>query len=140
MKVDLNWNRHEHKWCTPRLLRFHLLSSVISTSFPLPASGSAPARFVNTRTADLEFSSSSSLLGVASNFIQGGFLSVIRSDSLLQDDATIYAAFNSSLSESTQHFYQVSSLANRHNRNQSRRFIGIQINLKSSLHVVPVEK
>lgn len=106
-----NWYKEDREWLSRRYLRGITHSaSIINTSFPLIIQNSNNAqvmRIVNTRTVDMEFSSSSSYLAVACNCIKGGYISIIHSSSFLSEESTIHSFYNDSLNKPTQFYYKV---------------------------------
>lgn len=79
---------------------------VINTSFQLPRNGEEQIQVVNTRTTDLQFSSNSTYLVVASSCIKGGYVSVIKT-SFDQGETSIYPFYNSALMIPTIQYYPV---------------------------------
>ena len=94
--IDYRWIRNESRWMTQQDFRHFVQSPVqISTSFQREGRRDRVIEIVNTRTADLEFSSDSSLLAVGSGGIQAGYVSVIRTSSFHQSELLINPLYSS---------------------------------------------
>ena len=108
----MEWARIESGWLTSHYLRGVIQTpSTINTSFPLTfinANNTQEIRIVNTRTMDMEFSTSSNL-AIACNCIKGGFLSIIQASSLVSNEPDIRPIYN----ENSMHSCQVSFKVNK---------------------------
>ena len=113
VKVQPRWKQIHRNWTQEQYFsHFKRSSTMINTSFQLPdLSRPNAARFVNTRTSDMEFSPSSALLAVASNCIKGGYISVLKPDELDKKEALLYSYYNSDLLKPTQEYFKVVAVA-----------------------------
>ena len=102
-RIDSRWIQRNRTWFTRQEIgQFKKSKMVISTSFQLPRTDRQQIQVVNARTTDLEFSSNSSYLLVASGCTKGGYVSVIKS-SFDSNESFI----NSSLMIPTVQYYSV---------------------------------
>ena len=109
-RIYPKWIVTDRGWLTHHYLRSVVQTpSVINTAFPLTSTNRnqlQEIRIVNTRTADMEFSSSSNL-AIACNCIKGGYLSIIKASSLASNEPSLHSDYNNSLSQPTHFYYKV---------------------------------
>ena len=106
-RIDSRWIQRNRTWFTRQEIgQFKKSKMVISTSFQLPRTDRQQIQVVNARTTDLEFSSNSSYLLVASGCTKGGYVSVIKS-SFDSNESFINPLYNSSLMIPTVQYYSV---------------------------------
>lgn len=106
--IDYRWIRKESQWMIRQDFCHFVQSRLqISTSFQQEGRRDRVIEIANTRTADLEFSSDSSLLAVGSGGIQGGYVSVIKTSSFHQSELVINPLYNSERNASVVQKYPV---------------------------------
>ena len=94
--IDYKWIQNESHWMVQQDFRHFMQSPLqISTSFQQEWRRDRAVEITNTRTADLEFSSNSSLLAVGSGGVQSGYVSVVKTSSFHQSESLINPLYNS---------------------------------------------